>query len=233
MNLRAVLFDIGGTLIDYPSLDTFENVCEKRWRDIIGPHPEILMRMHEIYKQERETSFQSLREAILSIFLDKALKESRLFLDSKDRETILRKFYYFSMQKHARPYKGAAKLLKAIKNKDLKIGLISNTPFAGEYHEEDLKRFRIFSYFDIRIWSSEFGLRKPHPAIFYKALQLLKVVPREAIYIGDKFSRDVEGPNRVGMRAILINQKGEKKEFFGWQVNELNEILKIIKKDPL
>ena len=57
MNIRAVLFDLGGTLIDYPSLDTFENVCEKRWRDIIGPHPEILMRMHEIYnRKEKQVS---------------------------------------------------------------------------------------------------------------------------------------------------------------------------------
>jgi FMN phosphatase YigB (HAD superfamily) len=54
--------------------------------------------------------------------------------------------------------------------------------------------------------SSEVGVRKPHPAIYEGVLLALDVRPEEAVFVGDRVSEDVIGPQSVGMRAILSHE---------------------------
>ena len=49
------------------------------------------------------------------------------------------------------------------------------------------------------MFSSEVGWRKPHPAIFERALEALDVAPERAIFVGDKLSTDVAGASALGM----------------------------------
>ena len=64
--------------------------------------------------------------------------------------------------------------------------------------------------------SSEYGRRKPDPAIFHYAARLAKVPTSECIYIGDRIARDVVGAKRAGFHmAIQIAhdfQHGEQDE---------------------
>ncbi|MBI4720598.1 MAG: HAD-IA family hydrolase [Chitinivibrionia bacterium] len=53
------------------------------------------------------------------------------------------------------------------------------------------------------MFSSSFGLRKPHPDIFYEASNLAGWAPSECVYIGDRYVEDVTGPTSIGMPAIL------------------------------
>jgi FMN phosphatase YigB (HAD superfamily) len=56
------------------------------------------------------------------------------------------------------------------------------------------------------IVSSEEGWRKPHPSLFYKALDELAVTPSEAVFVGDSPWHDIAGAKAVGMRAVLTRQ---------------------------
>jgi len=56
----------------------------------------------------------------------------------------------------------------------------------------------------VRVYSCAAGVVKPHPAIYRQALDQLDVAPAEAIFVGDRLIVDVAGPQKIGMRAVLV-----------------------------
>jgi putative hydrolase of the HAD superfamily len=56
--------------------------------------------------------------------------------------------------------------------------------------------------------SARVGYRKPHPAIYSEALRVAGVAASEALFVGDSWSHDVEGPRAAGMEAQLIDREG-------------------------
>ncbi len=58
------------------------------------------------------------------------------------------------------------------------------------------------------ITSARVGYRKPHPAIYTAALQIADIPASEALFVGDSWSHDVEGPRSVGIDALLIDRDG-------------------------
>ena len=47
---------------------------------------------------------------------------------------------------------------------------------------------------------------KPHPSIFQAVLDDLRVLPADAVMVGDSVSQDIEGALRAGMRAVLLHR---------------------------
>lgn len=228
--LKAAIFDLGGTLIEYQQLEMIRMVCETHWREISGDS-ELLRKMCEIYYEGRRKNKAALKETTILDSLAAAAKELKSNLSQVEIHNIVRNLYEFQCVKTGRVYDGAEETLKLAKELGLKVGLISNTPFSGDLHEIDLRRFHLADYFDIKVWSSDFGFKKPHPKIFLHALAEFPEVtsPREAVYVGDMFDRDVEGANNVGMPAIWIG-RDKQQPFFGWQVNNIREVANAIRK---
>jgi HAD superfamily hydrolase (TIGR01509 family) len=91
----------------------------------------------------------------------------------------------------------------------LKIGLISNVNSRGQV-PTNLKEYGIIHYFNPIVLSSEYGRRKPDPAIFHYAARLANVPTSACLYIGDRIRRDVDGAQRAGFgKAILIQHDFE------------------------
>ena len=61
-------------------------------------------------------------------------------------------------------------------------------------------------YFDCIISSAQVGYRKPHPEIYKLALSKINAQKKDVIFIGDDFQNDYEGPNKIGIDAILIDR---------------------------
>ena len=55
---------------------------------------------------------------------------------------------------------------------------------------------------DFSVFSSEVGTRKPHAAIFERALEALGVRPENALFVGDRLYEDVRGSGEMGMRTV-------------------------------
>jgi putative hydrolase of the HAD superfamily len=55
---------------------------------------------------------------------------------------------------------------------------------------------------DFSVFSSEVGVRKPHPAIFERALEALEVEPEHALFVGDRLFEDVRGAAELGMTTV-------------------------------
>jgi putative hydrolase of the HAD superfamily len=98
-------------------------------------------------------------------------------------------------QRALRPEVPAA--LQAIQQMGLKIGLISNIASLGQV-PLNLEQYGIRSYFDPLVLSSEYGWRKPDPAIFHYAARLAEVPTSACLYVGDRIARDILGARKAG-----------------------------------
>jgi putative hydrolase of the HAD superfamily len=96
--------------------------------------------------------------------------------------------------------------LEQLKQRGLKLGLVSNAHFLPALLLEDFDRLGIARFMDAIVTSSQVGVRKPHPEIFRRVLDELGVEPQEAVFVGDKLREDVYGPQELGMRAVLTRQ---------------------------
>ena len=104
---------------------------------------------------------------------------------------------------HFELYDDVAPVLRELDAAGVRVGLISNS-------HRCLASFQ--SHFELEgliagaVSSAEHGLRKPHPAIFRAALDLVKVPAEHAVMVGDSVRQDVEGALAAGMRAILLHR---------------------------
>ncbi len=104
---------------------------------------------------------------------------------------------------HFELYEDAIPTLDALRDRGLKLGLLSNSA-------RDLDEFvgHHGLAVDAVLTSRAHGKTKPHEAIFRRMLELLDVVPGEAVMVGDTVEDDVEGATAVGVRAVLVDREG-------------------------
>jgi HAD superfamily hydrolase (TIGR01509 family) len=113
-----------------------------------------------------------------------------------------------ALTEHSRAYPESLRVLLEVRAlfPGARIGLVSNTVIQPEVIDHFLEEWRLLAQFDFRIYSSSAGWRKPHPAIYAFALAEAGVRAEEAVFIGDRVIEDVRAPKRLGMRAILIDR---------------------------
>jgi putative hydrolase of the HAD superfamily len=93
-------------------------------------------------------------------------------------------------------------LLEALRERGLKLGLVSNAFDPGWLLHRDLELMGLAERLDFSVFSSEVGRRKPDPAIFEHALEALGVEPENALFVGDRLYEDVRGAAEVGMTTV-------------------------------
>jgi len=82
-----------------------------------------------------------------------------------------------------------------------RLGVICNTGMAGgRVLREVMRRHGLLDFFDVTVFSNEFGVAKPHPSIFEHTLAALGgIPPDQALHVGDLEELDVEGARRAGL----------------------------------
>ena len=131
---------------------------------------------------------------------------------------------------YEKPYEEAAMVLSALKER-YHLGILANQ---SPELSERLKKYDLFSFFDLIISSADVGLEKPDPEIFKLALREAGCAPHEAVMIGDRLDNDILPAKREGMRTVRIRQgttEGQKarceEEVPDHEVMSLLELLKL------
>ena len=151
--------------------------------------------------QRANETFRSaaLREA----YLDGAQALGLTLADPDDFEALAEHFHAATIEL-VTVYEDSLATLATLRERGIKIGLISNTLWPGRLHTKDLARFGLDGFFDVLTYSSEHAHTKPHPSIFLDTLRALgDISPEEAAHVGDRMVDDVQGAQRAGMKAIL------------------------------
>lgn len=88
-------------------------------------------------------------------------------------------------------------VLRSIQEMGLKIGVVSNTPSLRQV-PYNLEEYGIRDFVSVVVLSSEYGRRKPDPAIFYYAARQANAPTGSCAFVGDKINRDILGARRAG-----------------------------------
>jgi putative hydrolase of the HAD superfamily len=87
---------------------------------------------------------------------------------------------------------------------EIKRAVCSNAPFPPEMMRRQVTTNGIGDVMDAVVFSSEIGRRKPAPEMYRAALDAIGVQPRNALFVGDRIREDYEGPQALGMRAVIF-----------------------------
>lgn len=99
----------------------------------------------------------------------------------------------------------APALFEALRDRDIRIGVLSNTLWPRARHEEIFERDGVLDLIDGAVYTSEIEWTKPHPEAFWAALDAVDIAePAEAVFVGDRPYDDIHGAKAVGMRAVLL-----------------------------
>jgi putative hydrolase of the HAD superfamily len=93
-------------------------------------------------------------------------------------------------------------LLEGLRDRGLKLGLVSNAFDPGWLLHRDLEQMGLGQRLDVAVFSSEVGYRKPDPRIFERALEALGVEPGNSLFVGDRLYEDVRGADELGMTTV-------------------------------
>ena len=125
----------------------------------------------------------------------------------------------------------AAALLDGVRARGLRVGLVSNAIDLPELMHADLAMLGLADRIDAAVFSSELGVRKPHPAIYLYVLERLGVAPERALFVGDRVSADVAGASALGMRTCLARyyrQDGGDQSLADFRIDAPLELLAIL-----
>jgi putative hydrolase of the HAD superfamily len=212
--LRAIIFDLGGTLLHYESatadlrdLNKLGFAALYRYLSANGraavPEATFLTAIASHVTAEWRAAQVSFRGGSVETPLKAALAELGIPLSENEWQAARRAFYT-PIQQAAEPRQGVRHTLKALNMRSMALGLLSNTFWAGDIHDEDLARFDLLDLLPTRLYSSNIGRLKPHPEAFQMALAALGVEPNQAVYVGDRLKTDIEPARKVGLWGILI-----------------------------
>ncbi len=104
------------------------------------------------------------------------------------------------------PYPDVVPVLRELRSRGTVLVVVSNWDVSLY---EVLARTGLSGMIDAAVASAEFGVAKPHPAIFAHALALAGASPERSRHVGDSVTADVEGARAAGLEPVLIRRDGE------------------------
>jgi|SRR5579884_792004 len=215
MTLRAAVFDYGHTFLDFAPaedrlLEAYAEIrailvaeAESELPDAAG----LIERLSGHVWRAVEESYRrrELDELDIIAVLDEGLHDLGLDL-SRELVRQLAEMEHRAMAARLTVPRENLAVLGQLHDMGLKVGLVSNAHFLPELMREDIERLGIAEHVDRAVFSSEIGIRKPHPSIFLHVLNGLGVEPSEAFFVGDRLRDDIEGAKSLGMRGVLTHQ---------------------------
>jgi putative hydrolase of the HAD superfamily len=198
----AVIFDWGGTLTPWHTVDLAE-----QWRVYARAHAAHAHEADELAERimaVEEAAWARGRTDGTSARLHEILAEAGVHTDHPGHDAAQTAFEEF-WEPHTLTDPDVPALFAGLRDRGIKIGVLSNTVWSRSYHEAVFARDGVLHLVDGAVFSSEIEHAKPHPEAFAAAMGAVGVSdPGSAVYVGDRAYEDVHGAQRVGMRAVLV-----------------------------
>jgi HAD superfamily hydrolase (TIGR01549 family) len=226
LRIKAVLFDLGNTLVKY-DYGSPEEVFH-RILISLGFCRSLDEIKRAFLSAEREAEDTSLLSSFGKIKCEEywyqwdslVLKHLEIEENEELPRIIHSKWMNFV---DSTLYPEVREVLSELKRKGLKVGLVSN----GYEEEIDLILEKVNlekATFDVTVGVDKIRKAKPNPDIFKYAISKLDVGPEEAIFVGDNEEADYKGAENAGVHALLIDRTGKQQSDLK-TIKNLKEIL--------
>ncbi|MBI3244910.1 MAG: HAD family hydrolase [Deltaproteobacteria bacterium] len=217
-DVRAVLFDFGGTLFDYETVAPGEResiVALARWAGS-SEDPKAIIRA---YRASLKSVFYEYLPQ--PYYLHRDMFRDALFgmvnsLGISLTEEQFARYRALQWERRARDFllrEGVHETLAEIRDRGLHVGMVSNIDDDQLGHMLELARVR--PHFDSILSSEAAQSCKPDASIFQEALRRAGCAPHEALFVGDSLQQDIAGANRVGLQSVLIWSDPEREPTIG------------------
>lgn len=223
MEVKAVLFDLGGTLVKTsPVPEVVKNILE-----IFGVKRTTKQIEHARKTVERTVSFEKLpilEEQFWVRWNAKVLEQLGVHNNIQLLAHKITELWW--QYSEIELYPDAEETLMLLKQSGLKLGLITNGLKSDI--REILQKVGLTRFFDVEIASNTIGKMKPNKEVFLHALKTLDLLPNEALFVGDMIDTDYRGAKACGLKALLINRENNVKEKDVERIGSLTEILECV-----
>jgi putative hydrolase of the HAD superfamily len=219
--VRAVLFDVNGTLVDIHTDEGMEQIFRAvghflTYQGIDLRRGEVQERYFELLKERQRTSSEEYPEfdsvAIWRTILDEnATAYTRALPLAKYRQLplFLAEMSRGISRRRLRLYPHVRQVLDILRT-HFPLAVVTDAQAAnarGELHQVGL-----LDYFDPIVVSGDHGFRKPDPRLFRYALNALGVAAEDAVHVGNDMHRDVFGAHELGLRTVMFDSDQGTKE---------------------
>ena len=240
--IKAVLFDFGDTLLNFGKVNTTRIFRQgarlsydflKKQGQLVGNFEYYCWRNLLALRTRRWLSNLTGRDFDALALLKKVGTKKGIRLDQKQWEHLAW-LWYEPLSRIAQAEPDIVETLTALKKKlGLKLGIVSNTFVNRCCLDKHLKQFGILDFFTVRLYSYEFGFRKPDVRIFKIAAERIGQAPENILFVGDRIREDIKAAIKIGMQAVLKvghNNTGQRLPKGTRKINKLAELPALIEK---
>jgi len=195
--VRTVIFDWGGTLTPWHSVDhvdLWQGVCAQHYAP--ADAAEVARAIYEAERAVWRDIERSQESATLTHVFERA---------GVSVPDALLASYFAAWEPHTVTDPDAPALFRELRRREIRIGVLSNTLWPRTVHDGCFVRDQVLDLIDGTVYSSELPWTKPHPEAFRAAMAAVgEDDPAACVFVGDRPFDDVHGAQGIGMRAVLI-----------------------------
>jgi len=204
-HIRAVLFDLGGTLVDERNYAGWSDLARRCSLDIDAD-----ALAHSFLEVEREFDERpprwSAAEVRVHFWRETLTRATGREIPQPTAERFLSAVQTTDDQPFPL-YSDARRCLERLRAERRKLGIVSNSTSEARVRSI-LDRAGIVEFFERVVSSGTEGVAKPDPAIFRRAVERLEVRSDEAFYVGNLANTDARAARAAGLHAVWLNREG-------------------------
>ncbi len=237
--IKAVLFDLGDTLLNYGKVNTTRLVLQaaRSSYDYIKDQGQPLgsftgyflrylvrLRIHHFLSECTGRDFDALA------LLAKVGEKEGIHLARQQWEQVIW-HWYEPLCAQTQVERDLVETLTRLKDLGLKLGILSNTFVNREALERHMEAVGILDFFSVRLYSYELGMRKPDARIFRIAAEKVGEAFENILFVGDRIDKDIRPALKGGMAAALKNaytNAGKATPPGAWRISEIAELPDLI-----
>jgi putative hydrolase of the HAD superfamily len=217
MEIRAVLFDVNGTLIDIETDEWMEEAYRAiahflTYQGFTLHRGEVRDLYFQVMKEQFAASAEIYPEFdVVAVWREVLRRHATDCTRSLEPEKLQQMPLFLAelqrgvSRKRLAPFPQINEVLTQLVT-HYKMAVVSDAQSA--YGLPELRAAGLAGYFAPIVISGDYGYRKPDARLFQTALSKLQVSPEEAIFVGNDRFRDVFGARQVGMKTILFCPHG-------------------------
>ena len=207
---QAVIFDLGGTLVQLPGGN---EDMDRRWilsyQSLTKVFPDAQWPDCEVYVHAMQEAEDAHWQRVVKEqwsgpptgLLSDGFRRLGCQVNEKELLTAL-DGYAQAIGKWAIPFPDAHETLSMLRQRGYRLGLLSNTWWAAEWHNAHLATHHLDELLDAVVYTSDLPHSKPHPSVFLEVTTRLGMEPQACVMVGDMMIDDISGALGLGMRAV-------------------------------
>ena len=230
MQVKAIIFDIGQTLVEYPVPLNWSALYRPAFESIenkYGLHISEGEYMHigEVLAKYNARINPREKEVSSDIIFSEIVSDTEI---PQELTNAIKKGFYGYFRSDVRIYPETEDVLEKIKSEQIITGTLSDVAYGmdNEFALSDIKP--LLQYIDFPYTSNDTGYRKPSERGLEMLADRMNISLSGMVFVGDE-KKDMECAKNAGAVAVLINRTDEKREYGqDFEIKNLRELSKII-----